>query len=636
VELSTQTGFFASLVSITARSVTEQTGHRVPIPTVDAFSGVGFRGFLENTLALIEHDLVLMIDHLEGVPNDLLQALLISLRAAYMDQQSDEYRLLAVVSGALSLATLTVGESSPFRGIARRVFVGDLTESENQALITAHTASGSIKVSPAARAWLLRATRGDPYLIAVICDKCMRIADEHSSQRLTAATVKRVMREFVRDEASNYEPLREAVQLGEEDPDLLRCVLLLLERNTVPRRELPLPLSPDLDPLYLTGLVRRINGDNYTLRNEIYHRFLTQHFDPGRVGHVLTMAGRWDLAIDYLERSVCAGYERYRSELLAATINSIYAAEDVKQTAYYLARGLSAAFGIKEAYIYYLSPQGDVLTQVEQLGPTLEGALPIAQVISISEDCLEARAYRESRYLRRDEGSGRAALAVPLSVPGRKPIGVVTVCDYLVDPEPAQQRERVMQLLGYLNQAARAIQQVSARESQMLRIRDQDVQLEEKTHQLSLLHRISTLVQSMIDLDKMLNLVLTGISAHYGLGFNRAWLLLLNSERTHLTGQMAIGDFTYEDAHRTWEHAAQVSFDEYVRHLLAVDEIERTSIDAPTRGLRVPVSEHSHDGWHRVNVWGSLWLTTSSAPEHILTAMKRCWRPLRIRLLQPS
>jgi hypothetical protein len=35
----------------------------------------------------------------------------------------------------LSLATLTVGESSPFRGIARRVFVGDLSDEASQTLI---------------------------------------------------------------------------------------------------------------------------------------------------------------------------------------------------------------------------------------------------------------------------------------------------------------------------------------------------------------------------------------------------------------------------------------------------------------------------------------------------------------------
>ena len=63
-----------------------------------------------------QRDLVLIIEHLEAMPTDLVQALLTSLRAAFMDQQTRRLRVMVVVSGALSLATLTVGESSPFRG----------------------------------------------------------------------------------------------------------------------------------------------------------------------------------------------------------------------------------------------------------------------------------------------------------------------------------------------------------------------------------------------------------------------------------------------------------------------------------------------------------------------------------------
>lgn len=617
VEISTQTGFFASLVDAVARCVMEKTDCKVSASPVGVISGVVFRGFLENALVSVARDLVLVIDHLEAVPNDLLQALLTSLRAVYMDQQLYEHRLVAVVSGALSLATLTVGESSPFRGIAQRVLVGDLAEADNQALIAEHLRVNDIQASSPARAWLLRAARGDPFLIAMICGQCTRTVGGRPSRKLTVATVKRLVREFVRDRAPNYPPLQEAIQLVEESPDLLRCVLLLLERDAVPRRELPLPLSPDLDPLYLTGLVREVDGDSYTFRNEIYRQALDHHFDPGRVGHVLTMAGRWDLAIDYLEHSVREGREEYRSELLAATINSIYAAQDTKRTAYYLARGLLAAFGVQEACIYYLSAQKDALSQVERLGPTPEGALPVAQVISVDADCLEARVYREGRYFRRyDEGAGRTVLAVPLLVPGGGPIGVVTAYDYLTGHELARQRERIIQLMGYLNQAARAVQEVRSREFQDLRIQDQDVQLQEKTRQLSLLHRISTLVQSMTDLDKMLNLVLTGITAYYGLGFNRAWLFVLDSEHAHLTGRMAIGDFTHEEAHRSWERAAQDSFDEYVRRLLAGDALESTPVDEPTRELCIPISEPSEDLFSRAvfkrRVFG--WTASSAGP----------------------
>jgi hypothetical protein len=47
-----------------------------------------------------QRDLVLIIDPLEALPTDLVQALLTSLRAAYMDQQDQEYQLTVVVSGA--------------------------------------------------------------------------------------------------------------------------------------------------------------------------------------------------------------------------------------------------------------------------------------------------------------------------------------------------------------------------------------------------------------------------------------------------------------------------------------------------------------------------------------------------------
>ena len=54
-------------------------------------------------MSALQRDLVLIIEHLEAVPTDLVQALLTSLRAAYMDQQTHEYRVIVVVSGALSL-----------------------------------------------------------------------------------------------------------------------------------------------------------------------------------------------------------------------------------------------------------------------------------------------------------------------------------------------------------------------------------------------------------------------------------------------------------------------------------------------------------------------------------------------------
>jgi hypothetical protein len=467
VRASTLQGFFANLSRIVARRVGELTGGALSVPEPGVASSAVFRGFLAEVVAVSGRDLILIIEHLEALPTDMVQALLTSLRAAYMDQQTQDRKLMVVVSGALSLATLTVGESSPFRGIARRVFVGDLSESQSEALIAERVASAEIEMSAGAQRKLLRATNGDPYLVRRICQRSVEIAQATPSQRLRATHVKRVRREFLKDEVYRYAPLQEAVRMIEEDPDLLRCILLLLAHGTVPRAELPLPLSPDVDPLYLTGVVEQVGEYSYRVQNGIYRRFLTRHFHAGHVGHLLAMAGRWDSAIDYLEAGIREGNVQSRPDLLQATINSMYAADDVSQAAHFLVRGLAAGFGVVEARVWYVRPQENHLRLAGYLGPETSGALWTSPEMPIEADRLEARAFRQGRALRGQEGGRHVWRAIPLSIPGRKPVGVVMLCDDLLGDRFLEQRERDLQMVGYLNQAARAIQAVCVRRQEL-------------------------------------------------------------------------------------------------------------------------------------------------------------------------
>jgi type II secretory pathway predicted ATPase ExeA len=378
MEASTLQGFFAALIRTIAHHLPEMTGQALAVPEASLVSSAVFRGFLSDSVTQLGRDLILIIEHLEAVPTDLVQALLTSLRAAYMDQQTLDDRLVVVVSGALSLATLAVGESSPFRGIAERVFVGDLSEADSEALITELFATDRIAFSGRAIQRLVRATRGDPYLIRRVCRQCVQVALDRAAQSLRGKDVKRITREFLQRNVLEYAPLQEAVRLIEEDPDLLHCILLLLSHGTTPRAEMPLPLSPDVDPLFLTGVVERVDGDRYRIQNLIYQGFLAQHFHPGRVGHLLSMAGRWDAALDYLEAGIEEGNEQARSDLLPATISSMYAADDVIQATRFLTRGLSAAFGAVEARVWYSPPQETGLRLVGHLawkrGPTVRPA----------------------------------------------------------------------------------------------------------------------------------------------------------------------------------------------------------------------------------------------------------------------
>jgi serine phosphatase RsbU (regulator of sigma subunit) len=467
IRATTQQVFFADLIRLTADKAAGFGKHKPDLPDENQSSSAGFRAFLSEVLGNLDNDLLLIFDPLEALPTDLVQALLTSLRAAYMDQQMEANQLTVVVSGALSLATMTVGESSPFRGIARRVFIGDLSESDSETLILDFLRQDGINATSPAIRKLVAATSGDVYLMRKISQHCSERVGANRSNRLRSRDVDLVINRFLRDEVFQYAPLLEAIRLIEEDPDLLHGILQLLAEESVPRSSLPLPLSPDLDPLYLTGVVEKTEFDHYRLQNYIYRQFLHQHFSPDRVGRVLAMAGRWESAIDYLETTIQQGGQDFHADLLPATINSMYASQDLPQATRFLRRGLLAAFGISDSKIWIRFPQSDVLRLVGAPERS-QGINNRTEVeIPVSADRLEARAFRTQVTIRGQEGRGLVQRAVPLFVSGSQPIGVITISDQLADLNQEGLRERDLQISGFLNQATRALNAVKLRRQEL-------------------------------------------------------------------------------------------------------------------------------------------------------------------------
>jgi hypothetical protein len=483
---TTQQDFFSDLCTQTAQQLKELTGIITEVPEENEANSATFRAFLTECTQALGRDLVLMIDPLEALPTDMVQSLLTSLRAAYMDQQSMDNQVTVIVSGALSLATLTVGESSPFRGIARRIFVNDLSSKESEELILEYLSENNISTTRKSIQLLKLATSGDIFLIRKLTKCCIDLVISHSLKVLRAKDVNYIINRFLRSEVFRYAPLIEAIRLIEDDPDLLECTLKILREISAPRTSLHLPLSPDLDPLYLTGVFERDNQDQYTVQNSIYRRFLIQHFNPGRVGHVLAMTGQWDSAMDYLFTSIQNGNHQSRTDLLSASINSMYAAEDFPQAVRFLQRGLSAAFGVSEAQVWLCPPQENFLKVFGSAEMNNSGNLWSEYEIPINADRLEARAFRQQVTLRGQEGENRIIRAIPLRIPGQRPIGIVDIADTLPlqpsqginelsSPEtgylseigtstyPVDLRERDRQLVGFLNHAARAIYTVYIR-----------------------------------------------------------------------------------------------------------------------------------------------------------------------------
>ena len=92
----------------------------------------------------------------------------------------------------------------------------------------------------------------------------------------------------------------------------------------------------------------------------------------------------------------------------------------------------------------------------------------------------------------------------------------------------------------------------------------------ERYPQLRILSTVAASLSSSSALNEILEVILTGATASQGLGFNRAFLFLYNSESNQLTGHQAVGPSSAEEAGHIWREleSKNLSLDE----LLDVDK----------------------------------------------------------------
>lgn len=85
--------------------------------------------------------------------------------------------------------------------------------------------------------------------------------------------------------------------------------------------------------------------------------------------------------------------------------------------------------------------------------------------------------------------------------------------------------------------------------------------LDNQTLQVRFLHELGSVLQSSVDIDEVLSVALTAITAGKGFGMNRAFLLLTDKERTVLQGHLAIGPRHLEEASQVWGEIATNDMD---------------------------------------------------------------------------
>jgi hypothetical protein len=117
-----------------------------------------------------------------------------------------------------------------------------------------------------------------------------------------------------------------------------------------------------------------------------------------------------------------------------------------------------------------------------------------------------------------------------------------------------------------------------------------------KVYQLSQLRQIAELMQGVLDLDRLLHFVLTCVTAGQALGFNRAFLFLVDKDRNVLEGKMGVGPASAEEAGRIWSQITREAptledlLSRYDREALRT----QSTVDQLARSICIPLDDTSH------------------------------------------
>ena len=103
-------------------------------------------------------------------------------------------------------------------------------------------------------------------------------------------------------------------------------------------------------------------------------------------------------------------------------------------------------------------------------------------------------------------------------------------------------------------------------------------ELERTRNELSILYEISNAMRTTLELEEILYIILTGVTAHSGLGFNRALLFLFNERDGVIEGKMGIGPETMEEANRIWTQIEEEKMD--LDDLISAYKFSRSNLES--------------------------------------------------------
>ena len=123
-------------------------------------------------------------------------------------------------------------------------------------------------------------------------------------------------------------------------------------------------------------------------------------------------------------------------------------------------------------------------------------------------------------------------------------------------------------------------------------IEETNRKLKAKVDELSILLDISQAMQSTLDLEEVLYIILTGVTAGFALGFNRSILFLVNETEVELVGKMGVGPSSGEEAGKIWASITSStpgSFDRIITDE-ALAQSRKSRLNEIALQIRVPLT----------------------------------------------
>ncbi|MFC1630972.1 diguanylate cyclase [Candidatus Omnitrophota bacterium] len=118
-------------------------------------------------------------------------------------------------------------------------------------------------------------------------------------------------------------------------------------------------------------------------------------------------------------------------------------------------------------------------------------------------------------------------------------------------------------------------------------------ELEKSRSELWMFYEIGNLMRTTLKLDEILYIILTCVTSHEGLGFNRAMLFLVNERKKSLEGKMGIGPDTAEQADKIWKkiESEKTTLRELISAHKSFIKKKASRLDKLVKSIKVPLRE---------------------------------------------